>query len=144
MAMRPSIFSFRASPMTMERTKQQAIAFLLGAVLVGGVVGFSADRMIRHEDTTITEKRKAMYDDLDMTPAQRVAMDSLFDARNCEYDAIFRPIQPALDSLRTATRDKMNQILSAEQRSRLDVRRKDDDTHRAEERTRIQAACRGR
>jgi len=130
--------------MAMERTKQQAIAFLLGAVLVGGVVGFSADRMIRHEDTTIAEKRKAMYDDLDMSPAQRVAMDSLFDARNCEYDAIFRPIQPALDSLRTATRDKMNQILTADQRSRLDVRRKDDDTHRAEERTRIQAACRGR
>jgi Spy/CpxP family protein refolding chaperone len=130
--------------MAMERTKQQAIAFLLGAVLVGGVVGFSADRMIRHEDTSIAEKRKAMYDDLDMTPAQRVAMDSLFDARNCEYDAIFRPIQPALDSLRTATRDKMNQILTADQRSRLDVRRKDDDTHRAEERSRIQASCRGR
>jgi hypothetical protein len=130
--------------MAMERTKQQAIAFLLGAVLVGGVVGFSADRMIRHEDTTIAEKRKAMYDDLDMSPAQRVAMDSLFDARNCEYDAIFRPIQPALDSLRTATRDKMNQILTADQRSRLDVRRKDDDAHRAEERDRIQAACRGR
>ncbi len=130
--------------MAMERTKQQAIAFLLGAVLVGGVVGFSADRMIRHEDTSIAEKRKAMYDDLDMTPAQRVAMDSLFDARNCQYDAIFRPIQPALDSLRTATRDKMNQILTADQRSRLDVRRKDDDTHRAEERNRIQSACRGR
>jgi Spy/CpxP family protein refolding chaperone len=130
--------------MAMERTKQQAIAFLLGAVLVGGVVGFSADRMIRHEDTTIAEKRKAMYDDLDMTPAQRVAMDSLFDARNCQYDAIFRPIQPALDSLRTTTRDKMDQILTASQRSRLDVRRKDDDTHRAEERNRIQSACRGR
>ena len=128
----------------MDRPKQQAIAFLLGAVLVGGVVGFSADRMMRHEDTSIAEKRKAMYDDLDMTPAQRTAMDSLFDARNCQYDAIFRPIQPALDSLRTATRDKMNQILTADQRSRLDVRRKDDDAHRAEERNRIQAACRGR
>jgi hypothetical protein len=35
----------------------------------------------------------------------------------------------------------MNQILTAEQRSKLDVRRKDDDAHRAEERNRIQAAC---
>jgi len=77
-----------------------------------------------------------------MSPAQRSAMDSLFDARNCEYDAIFRPIQPALDSLRTATRDKMNQILTDEQRSRLDVRRREDDSHRSEERNRIQAACR--
>jgi Spy/CpxP family protein refolding chaperone len=127
--------------MAMDRPKQQAIAFLLGAVLVGGVVGFSADRMFRHDDMSIAEKRKAMYDDLDMAPAQRAAMDSLFDARNCQYDAIFRPIQPALDSLRTATRDKMNQILTAEQRARLDNRRKDDDSHRSEERKRIQAAC---
>jgi Spy/CpxP family protein refolding chaperone len=127
--------------MAMDRPKQQAIAFLLGAVLVGGVVGFSADRMFRHDDMSIAEKRKALYDDLDMAPAQRAAMDSLFDARNCQYDAIFRPIQPALDSLRTATRDKMNQILTAEQRARLDNRRKDDDSHRSEERKRIQAAC---
>ena len=127
--------------MAMDRPKQQAIAFLLGAVLVGGVVGFSADRIFRHDDMSIAEKRKAMYDDLDMSAAQRASMDSLFDARNCQYDAIFRPVQPALDSLRTATRDKMNQILTAEQRSRLDVRRKDDDSHRSEERNRIQAAC---
>ena len=125
----------------MDRPKQQAIAFLLGAVLVGGVVGFSADRIFRHDEMSIAEKRKAMYDDLGMSPTQRVAMDSLFDARNCQYDAIFRPIQPALDSLRSATRDKMNQILSAEQRAKLDVRRKDDDAHRSEERNRIQAAC---
>ena len=127
--------------MAMDRPKQQAIAFLLGAVLVGGVVGLSADRMFRHDEMSIAEKRKAMYDDLDMTPAQRASMDSLFDARNCQYDAIFRPVQPALDSLRSATRDKMNQILTAEQRARLDVRRKDDDSHRAEERNRIKAAC---
>jgi hypothetical protein len=127
--------------MAMDRPKQQAIAFLLGAVLVGGVVGFSADRMFRHDDMSIAEKRKAMYDDLDMSAPQRMAMDSLFDARNCQYDAIFRPIQPALDSLRSATRDKMNQILTAEQRSKLDVRRKDDDSHRSEERNRIKAAC---
>jgi Spy/CpxP family protein refolding chaperone len=69
-------------------------------------------------------------------------MDSLFDARNCQYDSIFRPIQPALDSLRMATRDRMNQILTAEQRAKLDQRRKDDDSHRSEERSRIQAACR--
>jgi Spy/CpxP family protein refolding chaperone len=127
--------------MAMDRPKQQAIAFLLGAVLVGGVVGFSADRILRRDEMSIAQKRKAMYDDLDMSAAQRSAMDSLFDARNCQYDAIFRPVQPALDSLRSATRDKMNQILTAEQRAKLEVRRKDDDSHRTEERNRIQAAC---
>ena len=33
----------------MQRTKQQALMFLLGAVLVGGVLGFSAERAL-HED----------------------------------------------------------------------------------------------
>lgn len=126
----------------MERPKQQALAFLLGAVLVGGVVGFSADRVFRRDDTSITAKRKAMYDDLGMAPAQRAAMDSLFDARNCKYDAIFRPIQPALDSLKVETRARMDAILTAEQRVRLEARRREDDARHDAERQRIQAACR--
>jgi hypothetical protein len=126
----------------MERSKQQALAFLLGAVLVGGVLGFSADRVFRHDDTSIAAKRKAMYDDLDLQPAQRGAMDSLFDARNCKYDAIFQPIQPALDTLKLETRARIDAILTPEQRARLDVRRRDDDARKEAERQRMQAACR--
>lgn len=126
----------------MERPKQQALAFLLGAVLVGGVVGFSADRVLRRDDSSITAKRKAMYDDLALQPAQRLAMDSLFDARNCRYDAIFKPIQPALDTLKLQTRARMDAILTTEQRARLDKRRQDDDVRKEAERRRMDAACR--
>jgi hypothetical protein len=126
----------------MERPKQQALAFLLGAVLVGGVVGFSADRVFRRDDTSIAAKRAAMYDDLALAPAQRAAMDSLLDARNCKYDAIFRPIQPALDTLKLDTRARINALLTAEQRARLDVRRRDDDARKEAERQRVLAACR--
>lgn len=125
----------------MQRPKQQALAFLLGAVLVGGVVGFSADRVFHHDDTTVAAKRKALYDDLDLQPAQRAAMDSLFDARNCQYDATFKSIQPSLDSLKTATREKIDRILTPEQRTKLEARRKDHDARDAAERKRIQAAC---
>jgi len=125
----------------MERPKQQALAFLLGAVLVGGVVGFSADRVFRRDDTSITAKRAAMYDDLKLAPAQRAAMDSLLDARNCKYDAIFKPIQPALDTLKLDTRARINAILTPEQRARLDVRRREDDARKEAERQRMQAAC---
>ena len=126
----------------MERPKQQALAFLLGAVLVGGVLGFSADRVLRSDDTSVLAKRKALYDDLDMQPSQRAAMDSLFDARNCKYDAIFTPIQPALDTLRLETRAKMDAILTPEQRAQLDARRRDDDARKDAERKRMLAACR--
>ena len=126
----------------MERPKQQALAFLLGAVLVGGVVGFSADRVLRRDDTSIAAKRKAMYDDLELKPAQRAFMDSLLDARNCKYDAIVRPIQPALDTLKLETRASINAMLTPDQRAHLDVRRRDDDARKDAERQHIQAACR--
>ncbi len=126
----------------MERPKQQALAFLLGAVLVGGVVGFSADRVFRRDDSSIAAKRKAMYDDLGLQPIQRSAMDSLFDARNCQYDAIFRPIQPALDSLKVTTRAQMNRILTTEQRATLETRRREHDARDDAERRRIRTACR--
>jgi hypothetical protein len=126
----------------MERPKQQALAFLLGAVLVGGVVGFSADRVFRRDDTSIAAKRAAMYDDLALAPAQRAAMDSLLDARNCKYDAIFKSIQPALDTLKLETRGRINALLTAEQRTRLDVRRREDDARKDAERQRVLAACR--
>jgi Spy/CpxP family protein refolding chaperone len=126
----------------MQRPKQQALAFLLGAVLVGGVVGFSADRVFNREDTSVAAKRKAMYDDLDLQPTQRASMDALFDARNCTYDSIFKPIQPALDSLKVGTRARMDAILTPRQRTRLEARRRDDDARHDAERNRIRALCR--
>jgi Spy/CpxP family protein refolding chaperone len=125
----------------MHRPKQQALAFLLGAVLVGGVVGFSADRAFRRDETSIAARRKALYDDLDLQPAQRAAMDSLFDARNCKYDSIFNAIRPALDSLKVETRGHTNAILSAEQRAKLESRRREHDAKDDAERKRIQAGC---
>lgn len=126
----------------MQRPKQQALAFLLGALLVGGVLGFSADRVLNREDSSLAARRKAMYDDLGLQAAQRASLDSLFDARNCHYDAIFRPIQPAVDSLKLATRGHMDRILTPEQRVKLETRRKDDDARRDAERQSIQANCR--
>jgi hypothetical protein len=126
----------------MHRPKQQALAFLLGAVLVGGVVGFSADRVFRRDDNSVAAKRKAMYDDLDLQPAQRATLDSVFDARNCKYDSIFNAIRPALDSLKADTRGRVNLVLTPDQRTKLENRRKDHDAKDEAERKRIQASCR--
>ena len=126
----------------MHRPKQQALAFLLGAVLVGGVVGFSADRVFRQNDTSLTAKRKALYDDLGLQPAQRVKLDSVFDESNCQLDVLFKPLQPALDSIKAVRRASMNAVLTAEQRVRLDARRKDLDAKHETERKQIKSACR--
>ncbi|CAN5214959.1 hypothetical protein BH09GEM1_BH09GEM1_14460 [soil metagenome] len=125
----------------MERPKQQALAFLLGAVLVGGVVGFSADRMFRQTDLTLEARRQRMYDDLGLVQGQRVALDSVFDASNCQLDQLYSPLQPSYDSIKTTRRSQMNAILTPEQRTRLEARRKDDDVRRDAERKRIKAVC---
>ena len=125
----------------MERPKQQALAFLLGAVLVGGVVGFSADRMFRQQDNTLEARRQRMYDDLGLAPTQRTALDSVFDASNCQLDQLYSPLQPAYDSIKAARRSQMNAILTPEQRTRLEAKRKDDDIRRDAERKRMKSVC---
>ena len=115
----------------MQRPKQQALAFLLGALLVGAVVGFSADRVFRVNDNSIAARRQALYDDLDLKDNQRA----------CQLEAIFKPLQPSLDSIKAARRQAMNAILTPEQRTRLEARRKDDDAKRDAERKHIKAAC---
>jgi Spy/CpxP family protein refolding chaperone len=126
----------------MQRPKQQALAFLLGALLVGGVVGFSADRVFRNADNSIAARRKALYDDLGAQEKQRIALDSVFDDANCRLDALFKPLQPALDSIKNSRRQAMNAILTPEQRTRIEARRKDDDAKRDTERKHIKSACR--
>ena len=125
----------------MQRPKQQALAFLLAALLVGGVVGFSADRVFRQTDNSLESRRKKMYDDLGLAPAQRTTLDSVFDASNCQLDALYSPLQPAYDSIKSARRNQMNAILTPEQRTRLEVRRKVEDVRRDAERKRIRSAC---
>ncbi len=56
----------------MQRSKQQALMFLLGAVLVGGVLGFSADRVIADKQKHWGPRRR-MYRDLKLSDAQRVS-----------------------------------------------------------------------
>jgi Spy/CpxP family protein refolding chaperone len=126
----------------MQRPKQQALAFLLGAFLVGGVVAFSADRAFRHDDSTIASRRKAMYDDLGLQTSQRATMDSLFDNSDCQLEVVLKPIQPSLDSIKATRRAQMNAILTPEQRVRLDARRKDLDAKHDAERKQILAGCR--
>ena len=125
----------------MQRPKQQALAFLLGALLVGGVVGASADRMMRQPDDSIEARRKRMYDDLDLAPAQRATLDSVFDASNCQLDALYTPMQPAYDSIKALRRNQINAVLTPKQRTRLEVRRKDDAVRRETERKRIKSSC---
>jgi uncharacterized membrane protein len=105
----------------MQRSKQQALMFLLGAVLVGGALGFSADRVLA-EKQKHWAPRMRMYKDLQLSEAQQSTMDSLLDARNCQMSAVMKPIQPQVDSIKKAAHQQVLSILTVEQRAKLELR----------------------
>jgi Spy/CpxP family protein refolding chaperone len=109
----------------MQRSKQQALMFLLGAILVGGVLGFSADRVLGHDKAKHWAGRNRMYDDLALSESQRSTMDSLLDERNCQISVVMKPVRPQLDSIKKVAHQQVLQILTPEQQAKLEVRRKE-------------------
>lgn len=120
----------------MQRSKQQALAFLLGAVLVGGVLGFSADRVLGSGEPKHWAGRTRMYDDLALTEKQRATMDSLLDARNCQIGAVMKPVKAQIDSIRNTAHKEMLQILTPEQQQTLEARRQEMERRDSLERVR--------
>src|SRR5687767_12587071 len=121
----------------MQRTKQLALMFLLGAFLVGGVLGFSAERVLKNERPHgERNSRTTMYDDLELTASQRAQMDSILDERNCQRQALFKTIAPRMDSIHAESRDRMLVVMTPEQRTRFEQRRAEMDARSKQERAR--------
>ena len=115
----------------MQRSKQQALMFLLGAVLVGGVLGFSAERVMTHASKDHSwAARTAMYDDLDLSPGQRAVMDSVIDEKNRRVDSLLKPVKPLLDSVRANARTQFYRIFTPEQRTKFETRVREDSLRR--------------
>lgn len=107
---------------TIQRTKAQAVFFLLGAVLVGGALGFTADRAIARRDGANDQRssREKLADRLQLSAEQRQLFDSVLDARNEKMKALLLPVRPQLDSVRNAARAAIRARLSAQQQARWD------------------------
>lgn len=108
---------------TIQRTKAQAIFFLLGAVLVGGALGFTANRAIEHRDPVKDHRssREQLADRLQLTSAQRRMLDSVLDSRNEKMKQLLAPVRPQLDSVRFAARAMIRSRLTPEQQAHWDL-----------------------
>lgn len=104
------------------RTKAQAVFFLLGAVLVGGALGFTANRTMGRREAMPDHQssRAQLADRLSLDPQQRRMLDSVLDARNERMKALLQPVRPQLDSIRFAARAVIRGRLNAEQRVKWD------------------------
>lgn len=115
----------------MQRSKQHALMFLLGALLVGGVLGFSAERIFGcGAKAPGWAQREVMYDDLSLSAAQRTSMDSVLDSRHRQIQALQEPIRPQIDSIRMNAEDQFRRILTPQQWDRFESRRKEDQSRR--------------
>ncbi len=118
----------------MQRSKQQALMFLLGAVLVGGALGFSADRYIAHDNFTSSfGPRSKFYDAIGLTEKQRTAMDSLTFVQDCSIRTLLSPQKPTLDSIRAAFKAQVRAMMTPDQLAKLDARDKENKARREAE-----------
>ena len=118
----------------MQRSKQQALMFLLGAVLVGGAVGFSADRYIGHEKfATQYGPRARFYDEMGLNPQQRMTLDSLAFQQDCAMRQVLAPHDSALKAIRTRFQAQRDSALTKDQLARMEIRRKDIQARREAE-----------
>ncbi|HUR59682.1 MAG TPA: hypothetical protein VM029_18325 [Opitutaceae bacterium] len=107
----------------MQRSKQHALMFLLGATLVGGVLGFSAERVFSKKPQR-PGPRVQMYDDIGIDSAQRVKMDSVLDETNCKLGDVSRPLRPRMDSIRADGFATIRELMTPAQREAFNAREK--------------------
>ena len=105
----------------MQQSKNLAITFLLGAVLVGGALGFTADRlMLRDRIERRGPGRGSLADRLQLDSAQRSRLDSILDDRHRRWQLVMAPVQPALDTIKFRARDEIRLMLNSTQRAEFE------------------------
>lgn len=132
----------------MQRSKSYALMFLLGAFIAGGALGFTADKVVsrdkpNHRGGGGRQSMGRMAKELDLTPAQRVQVDSIMSNRRRQMHEQFKPFQPQMDSmerigkaLSDSTHEQMKRILSPAQQVKLDAMRVKGRKEAAEKRAR--------
>ncbi|HUF29588.1 MAG TPA: hypothetical protein VMM77_02915 [Gemmatimonadaceae bacterium] len=118
----------------MASSKRIAIAFLMGALAVGWVVGYASAHVLdvraAHADTRISY-RDRLGSELRLSPSQRVQLDSVLDKRHRDMTAAFAPVRPSLDSIREWARDEIREMLEPDQRAAFEryllEQKRDDD-----------------
>jgi len=122
----------------MQRSKTLALLALIGALVVGGAMGFTVDRLVARDACTNGASRQSLQDyladRLALTAAQRASVDSILDKRHRDMSAVVDPIRPRLDSIRLGARAEIFKVLDPPQRARfqqiIDESQRAEATHK--------------
>src|SRR5215212_3974011 len=99
--------------------------FLLGALLVGGALGFAADRVVTRGSLSAPgvdrrALRDRMAEELGLSAAQRATLDTILDERHEQLTALIQPIRPQLDAVKDTARVRIHRMLTIEQQTVFD------------------------
>lgn len=104
----------------MQQSKNVAMAFLLGAFLTGGVLGFSANRYMGRDLVCTPKGANPLVEmlgrKLGLDASQKARIDSILDRRSAQYKVAMTPIRPQLDSIKLESREQMRRVLTQEQK----------------------------
>lgn len=104
----------------MAGSKRIALAFLVGALAVGWIVGYASAHLLdvrsAHADTRVSY-RDRLGKELGLSPEQRIELDSVLDKRHRDMTAAWEPVRPTLDSIRERARDEIREMLNDTQRA---------------------------
>jgi|SRR6266508_3137344 len=130
----------------MQRSKWFALLFLLGAFVAGAAIGFAADRAVRHDRPGRHGSRSPLDHlsrELDLTPTQRAAFDTILEEKQKQIRQLFAPIRPQMDSLMAlskaigdSTHEQLRHVLTPEQRAKFDKKHEEAKKRGADERRR--------
>jgi len=102
-----------------QRPQQLAMMFLLGAFLVGGTLGFAADRVVGDRwGTAGRSTLDAFAEELSLSAAQRASVDSILDERHRIIDSIITPVRPSIEAARESARRQIAQRLTPDQQTK--------------------------
>lgn len=109
----------------MQRSKSLALMFILGAVLTGAALGFSADRLLGRDTLCPAAGDRHGWRDrfaerLNLTPVQATAVDSILEDKHRQISTLIDPIRPQLDSISANARAQIARQLTPAQQARFE------------------------
>jgi polyhydroxyalkanoate synthesis regulator protein len=124
----------------MRESKNVAMAFLLGTFLTGGVLGFSANKIMRRDQVCTTRGVnpvvEMMATRLRLDTEQSAAINAILDNRSAQYRKAMAQIRPQMDSIKADAREQMRRVMTQEQKQEFEamLRELSDSTNKDSDR----------
>ena len=92
---------------------------MVATFIVGVATGVTVDRTVVRDACRSSSDRGSLREylgtQLQLSEAQRAAVDSILDKRHHDMSAVLDPVRPRLDSIRVAARGEIFKVLDSRQ-----------------------------